>query len=212
MAAAHAPTRKARGQGHERRAEILAAAKALFVADGYEAFTTRKLAAAVGLSQTGLYVYFKNKEDIFDALCLQSFAELSAEYARLEAAPAPGLWSLEALIRAYVDFALTHPDEYRLTFMEGPGLVKMTPAPAAGAPAATPGIARMTFQLLRGCLARLEAEGLLRPVDLTLATHTVWFAAHGLASTFIARPGYVRADRGELLDALVETVLKGLAA
>jgi AcrR family transcriptional regulator len=211
--ASAAPTRKARGQGHERRSEILAAAKALFVADGYEAFTTRKLAAAVGLSQTGLYVYFRSKEEIFDALCLQSFAELSAEYARLEATPAPGLWSLEALIRAYVDFALSHPDEYRLTFMEGPGLVKMTPE-AAEPPAAPtqPGIARLTFQLLRGCLARLQGEGLLRPVDLTLATHAVWFAAHGLASTFIARPGYVRADRGELLDALVEMVLKGLAA
>ena len=34
-------TRKPRGQGHERRGEILAAAKALFIAEGYEGFTTR---------------------------------------------------------------------------------------------------------------------------------------------------------------------------
>ena len=32
-------SRKPRGQGHERRGEILAAAKAMFLAGGYEAFT-----------------------------------------------------------------------------------------------------------------------------------------------------------------------------
>jgi hypothetical protein len=35
---------KPRGSGHERRGEILAAARALFVAEGYETVTTRKLA------------------------------------------------------------------------------------------------------------------------------------------------------------------------
>ena len=202
-----ATTRKPRGQGHERRAEILAAAKALFLADGYAAFTTRKLAAAVGLSQTGLYVYFGGKEEIFDALCRQSFAELAAEYRRIGADATEGLAGLAALIGAYIAFGLAHPDEYRLTFLEGPGLMKM-----AAAESAEPGIAGQTFALLRGCLERLASQGLLRPVDLTLATHTVWLAAHGLTSIFIARPGYLRADRAQLIDALVETLLKGLAA
>ena len=202
-----ATTRKPRGQGHERRAEILAAAKALFLADGYAAFTTRKLAAAVGLSQTGLYVYFGGKEEIFDALCRQSFAELAAEYRRIGADAPEGLAGLAALIGAYIAFGLAHPDEYRLTFLEGPGLMKM-----AAAESAEPGIAGQTFALLRGCLERLASQGLLRPVDLTLATHTVWLAAHCLTSIFIARPGYLRADRAQLIDALVETLLKGLAA
>jgi AcrR family transcriptional regulator len=208
----NATIRKPRGQGHERRAEILAAAKALFLADGYAAFTTRKLAAAVGLSQTGLYVYFAGKEEIFDALCRQSFAELAAEYRRIEADAPPGMAGLEALIRAYIAFGLAHPDEYRLTFLEGPGLVKMAEPPDVAAhSAAESGIAGQTFALLRGCLERLARQGLLRPLDLTLATHTVWFAAHGLTATFIARPGYVRADRVQLIDALVATLLKGLA-
>jgi AcrR family transcriptional regulator len=207
-----ATTRKPRGQGHERRAEILAAAKALFLADGYAAFTTRKLAAAVGLSQTGLYVYFPSKEEIFDALCRQSFAELLAEYRRIEATPPEGMALLASKIRAYIAFGVSHPDEYRLTFLEGPGLVKMADD-GADVATAEPGIAGQTFALLRGCLERLASQGLLRAVDLTLATHTVWLAAHGLTSIIIARPGYLRAaDRAQLIDAMVETLLKGLAA
>jgi AcrR family transcriptional regulator len=208
-----APPRKARGQGHERRAEILAAAKALFAAEGYAAFTTRKLAAAVGLSQTGLYVYFRSTEEIFDALCRESFAELAAEFRRIDADPPAGLAGLEAFMRAHIAFALAHPDEYRLTFMEGPGLVKMAPgAEGAALAISEQGVAGQTFLLLRGCLERLAVAGLIRSADLTLSAYAVWFAAHGLASTFIARPGYVRADRAELISNLVETVLKGLAA
>ena len=45
--------RKPRGQGQSRRAEILDAAKRLFLTDGYENATIRKIAAAVGVSDTG---------------------------------------------------------------------------------------------------------------------------------------------------------------
>jgi AcrR family transcriptional regulator len=119
-----------RGQGHLRRPEILAAAKQMFLADGYEAFTTRKLAARVGLSQTGLYVYFKSKEDLFDTLCRQSFVALGDDFRRAVASAGEGMPRLRALGLAYIQFGLAHPDEYRLTFLEGPGLNKMSRASA----------------------------------------------------------------------------------
>lgn len=56
--------RKARGEGHERRAEILAAAQRLFVEYGYEGATIRKIADAVGLSSTALYLHFRKKDEI----------------------------------------------------------------------------------------------------------------------------------------------------
>src|ERR1700739_2071124 len=110
-------TRKPRGQGHERRPEILAAAKQLILAEGEAGFTTRKLAAQVGLSQTGLYVYFKSREEIFDALCRESFAALAADFRAVEASIPPGRERLRALGRAYIGFGLAHPNEYRITFM-----------------------------------------------------------------------------------------------
>jgi AcrR family transcriptional regulator len=46
--------RKAKGDGHLRRAEILAAAERIFLAQGYEGATIRKIADEVGVSSTAL--------------------------------------------------------------------------------------------------------------------------------------------------------------
>lgn len=196
-----------RGQGHLRRPEILAAAKELFLADGYEAFTTRKLAARVGLSQTGLYVYFKSKEELLDTLCRQSFVALGDDFRRAIAGAGEGMSRLRALGLAYIEFGLTHPDEYRLTFLEGPGLNKMSPPDASGAPQ---GVGHNVFAIIRDELARLAEAGELRPLDLTVATHTVWFGLHGLVSIFIARPGYLRAERETLIEDLLDSLENGL--
>ncbi|RZJ79161.1 MAG: TetR/AcrR family transcriptional regulator, partial [Brevundimonas sp.] len=50
--------RKPKGEGHSRRAEILAAAERIFVECGYEGATIRKIAEEVGLSSTALYMHF----------------------------------------------------------------------------------------------------------------------------------------------------------
>jgi len=201
-------TRKPRGQGHERRPEILAAAKALFVAEGYEGFTTRKLAARVGLSQTGLYVYFGSKEEIFDALCRQSFARLADAFREVLATTDEGFGRLRALGHAYVDFGLGHPDEYRLTFMDGPGLLKS--AEHDSMPMDRQGLVNQVFLMIWDTLRALRDAGALRPVDLAHATHNVWFALHGLVSIFIARPRFPKASREELVEALLDDLIEGL--
>src|SRR5580704_17835253 len=50
--------RKAKGDGHLRRAEILQAAELIFVRDGYQGATIRKIAEEVGVSSTALYMHF----------------------------------------------------------------------------------------------------------------------------------------------------------
>lgn len=195
-------TRKPKGQGHERRAEILAAAKALILADGDAGFTTRQLAARVGLSQTGLYVYFKSREEIFDALCRESFEALAAAFRELEATVPAGRARLRALGRAYIDFALAHPNEYRLTFMDGPGIAKH-PMTGLEAPFDSQGAGNQVFLIIR---RNLEAAGNAEGRDLTLATHTVWFALHGLVAAFIARPLFLKADRAALIEAMLDSL------
>jgi len=202
-------SRKPRGQGHLRKPEILAAAKELFLSDGYEAFTTRKLAARVGLSQTGLYVYFESKEELFDSLCRQSFVTLGEDFRRAVEGAGEDMSRLRALGLAYIQFGLTHPDEYRLTFLEGPGLNKMRGPDGDGA---QHGAGGNVFLIIHAELARLAEAGALRPVDLSVATHTVWFGLHGLVSTFIARPGYLRADRDALIEAMLDSLENGLRA
>ena len=84
MSTAAPGTRKKRGEGHTRRDEILWAAKTLFLKEGYEATTIRRIADVVGVSAPALYLYFRDKEAIMLALCDQTFGGLVERMAMIE--------------------------------------------------------------------------------------------------------------------------------
>ena len=50
----------------KRRHEILEKALDVFIDEGYEAVTLQKIAEKCGITRTTLYIYFKNKKEIFN--------------------------------------------------------------------------------------------------------------------------------------------------
>ncbi len=112
--------RKPRGSGCERPAEILKAARELFLKQGVENVTTRQIAARVGISQTALYVYFASKEEMLDALAEDAWRGLSAALAAADPdddAAADPIARLRAVLSAYMGFWLRHADDFRIVFM-----------------------------------------------------------------------------------------------
>ena len=76
------------------RAEILAAARRLFMSRGYRAVSTRDIADAVGVTQPALYHHFGGKEALYVAVMEDELATISARLdmaARSEAPPAERL-------------------------------------------------------------------------------------------------------------------------
>lgn len=75
-----ATTRRARAgtavqtRGQHRVADILGAARAVMVEDGYAALTTRKVAERVGVRQSNVQYYFPAKIDLVRALFADSMA------------------------------------------------------------------------------------------------------------------------------------------
>jgi AcrR family transcriptional regulator len=203
--------RKPRGLGHERRGEILAAAKSLFAAEGYETVTTRKLAERAGLSQTGLYVYFRSKEEILEALCSTTFEQLAQRFRATAAGSGPDLNLLRRLIAGYIAFALENPDEYQLTFMVSHAMLKPAHRKDLAQPFDEQGPGLQAFLLFREQVVRMIEAGIVRRMDVNVATQTIWAACHGLVALLIARPGFPWADRRQLVDSLVETLVAGLA-
>ena len=78
------PGRKRRGEGHTRREEILQAAKELFLEEGYDHTTIRRIADRVGISAPALYLYFEDKEALMLALCDQTFEHLVQAISEIE--------------------------------------------------------------------------------------------------------------------------------
>jgi AcrR family transcriptional regulator len=199
------PPRKAKGSGHERRGEILAIAREMFVRDGYKTVTTRALAEAAGLSQTGLYLYFASKEEILRAICDDTHDAMRAAFDRAASEATGPQDCLKRLIRSYIDFGLAHPAEYQLTFNVRPEAIVPTPKDFA-APAGVQEAGARSFLGFRDHLAALASRGVLGPHDPMLVTQMLWFVGHGAVSLLISRPHFPWLDR-ELLIATLERVL-----
>lgn len=203
--------RKPRGQGHERRAEILAAAKALFVAEGYAQVTTRRLAECAGLSQTGLYVYFQSKEEILFALSQATFSRLGDALRAAIEGVEPGPDLLRRLSHAYIRFGLANRDEYQLVFMTSDAPLKPFHRDKdLTRPFAQQGLGLQAYLIVLEQVQKLQETGCVTEADPAVATQTLWAGLHGLVALLIARPGFPWAETGRLADSLVETLTAGL--
>ncbi|MEI4472562.1 TetR/AcrR family transcriptional regulator [Frigidibacter sp. MR17.24] len=92
QAAAAPPRRHAAGADPAKRAQILAGALQLFLDRGFEAASMGDIARAAGVSKGTLYVYFQNKEDLFESLIeakrdrmFQGLEQALAEHETVEA-------------------------------------------------------------------------------------------------------------------------------
>jgi AcrR family transcriptional regulator len=83
-----------------REAEILAAAQAVFTADGFDQASIASIARRAGMTSANVHYYFATKDALFAAMARSSYDELFAALAAL-ADP------LERL-RGYVHFHLAH--------------------------------------------------------------------------------------------------------
>src|SRR5256884_9012086 len=58
------------------RQEILDAASELFVRDGYEDESMRRIADKIEYSPTAIYIYFKDKAELLEQVCKETFSKL----------------------------------------------------------------------------------------------------------------------------------------
>lgn len=199
--------RKAKGQGPERREEILAAALRLFTESGVRAVSTRQIAQAVGISQPTLYAYFPTKNDIGVELQNRAFALLAQGLAAGAQRGADAVEDWVRMLRIYVDFGLQNPDMYRIAFMsEAAASRPWWHQQMAGL---SPAI-QSTYGVLRAKITDLHARGLSVDIDPESLTQSAWSSMHGLVSLMIAKPGFPWVERESLIVSHLTVVARGL--
>lgn len=205
--------RKKRGEGHTRRDEILWAAKDLFLKEGYEATTIRRIAEVVGVSAPALYLYFKDKEAILLALCDQTFGYLLDQMAEIEKQGLPPIERLRHCGEAYVRFALANPREYWLTFLSGntPKQVKHTGhRPDVINPEQPGSSGAVAFSRLMGMFRDIENAGMPLHYPVETAAELVWMSLHGLAAAIINNPEFPWTKRDTLIAGMIDMVVRGV--
>jgi AcrR family transcriptional regulator len=197
-------TASSRRQKHneELRRLILDASREIFVSHGYESFSMRKLAKKIEYSPGSVYLHFKNKEELFERLVDESFARLHKTLLALRNRKQrqDPVEELKKGLRAYVDFGLRNPNDYRFAFMLRPPIEKR------------PYKVHAAFDALRSMVQRCLEEGRFREVNVDSTSQALWASAHGVTSLLIQRPRFPWAPKNELIAQIIATAIDGLVA
>ncbi len=173
---------KERKERHKEdlKGKILEAAKKLFIKNGYEATSIRKIAAEIEFSPTTIYLYYKDKTDISYALHQEGFALLRERFTALAFVEKP-FERLKAMGRSYIQFAIDHPDFYELMFvMKEPMQYLQAHHPEEDWPEG-----ERVFDGVLQTVAACQHEGYFNGVATEEMSMLAWATVHGLCSLYI---------------------------
>jgi len=188
------------------RQEILDAASELFVRDGYENVSMRRIAEKIEYSPTTIYLYFKDKTELLEEVCKQTFGGLVKRLTKIMEQPGDPVERLKRGLIAYIEFGLENPHHYRATFM--------MPIPDSVDKGKyhkedSPGMRAFAF-LVKGISECVKA-GKLPSMNIELASQTVWAGVHGITSLLITDCTFPWVGREKVIVATVDTLVAGLA-
>lgn len=187
----------------ERHREILEAAETLFLEHGYEAFSLRGVAEAIGYTPTAIYRYFDDKDELLFEIALEGFAVFARnQQEAFDRVDSPAE-RLAEMARSYIRFGLEHPLRYRLMFMQrGEYLVR--PRPDGHKPAIE------SFNVLSRAVAEVQKAGHLSEHSTEDAANALWSGVHGIVALAISMPFCDNPQTEMMTEIFVTKMLKGL--
>ncbi|MDE0009768.1 MAG: TetR/AcrR family transcriptional regulator [Candidatus Poribacteria bacterium] len=187
------------------RRQILSAARELFVNEGYENVSMRKIADRIEYSPTTIYLYFKDKADLLDSVCQETLLSLLNTLEELKKDKSDPVETLKKSGRTYVEFGLKYPQDYKLTFVIRPQFQK-------GLGLQEGSIGEKVFDYLRAVVSECIQQKMFRQVDVETTGQVMWSAVHGITLLLIDFPDFPWTERDILIDTVIDTTIKGLKA
>ncbi|MBN8854775.1 MAG: TetR family transcriptional regulator [Sphingobacteriales bacterium 50-39] len=159
----------------EIRKRILEASMKLFVEEGFSNVSIRRIADIIEYSPTTIYLYFKDKDEIFYNLHEMGFLKLQEMNRNLDDIHNP-LLRLHKMGENYIQFGLENPEFYDLMFIQPEPMEKLTEMGCEW----ENGDAALTR--LRDTLVECMEKGYIAKTDPTVLSLSIWSTVHGLVS------------------------------
>ncbi len=99
-----------RRSGIESRKKIINAAMDVFSRRGYAKANIREIAGKAGISVGGIYLYFKNKQELFKSLIIEGRHEISARIEMSVQQAQSATQALSNFLRLHLEYAMKHRD------------------------------------------------------------------------------------------------------
>ena len=161
----------------EMQQKILGAARELFMKEGYENVSIRKIAEKIEYSPGTIYLYYKSKGQIFFVLCFLAFDKFYNEQLKADSITDPRE-RLKESGRIYIRFAIENPEYFELMFMMKAPLDEYYEEVKSD-------VGQKSFDYLKDNVQECIDAGYFKGYDLMTATVSTWAFVHGLASLII---------------------------
>ncbi len=158
----------------EMRRRILDVAMNMFLVEGYDKTSLRNIAEKIEYSPATIYLYFKDKDELFYEVQKDAFQKLNEVFAQQVTATEP-LARLRQICHTYVQFGIANPELYDLMFIiRAPmNVVEEKEMWDNGTDA---------FDFLVQTLTACIEQKLIKYTDPMIAALSVWSMGHGLIS------------------------------
>ena len=164
-------------QKTEMRDAILSAALKLFSDDGYDNVTMRKIADEIEYSVGTIYLYYKDRDEIFFELHKLGFEEFYKRQLAVQGVKDP-LQRLTDHGLAYIQFAIDQPLYYDLMF------ISRIPARTINKQHEWISGSR-TYDMLKLNISQAKDAGHFKNVEVEVAAFSLWSFVHGISSLFV---------------------------
>src|SRR5215471_18231033 len=190
--------RRAREKANIRE-DILDAARTLFVKEGYERVSMRKIAEKIEYAPGTIYLYFRDKAEILERLCDETFAKLMQRMRAIHDDHSNPLEGLRRGLRTYIQFGIDNPNHYIVTFVQAKQLPQEEQSKTG----------EQCFDNLRAAVRRCIEAGQLNCEDVEEGAQAIWAAAHGVV-TLLITCNFPFIEQSRLIERVVSIVIEGI--
>ena len=189
------------------RAKIMNAARDLFVNEGIESVSMRKIADAVEYSPTVIYQYFTDKEGLLHEICTEDFASLAETFQQLAQVADP-LERIRQIGITYGKFGLAYPNHYRLMFMTPFRVEKEDAEQCHGGNPDEDAYAFLRAAVVQAIEGKKLREGLNDP---DLISQVLWAAVHGLVALQVTKDWLEWRPFEDQMNLMLDSLFHGMA-
>ncbi|MBO6525304.1 MAG: TetR/AcrR family transcriptional regulator [Balneolaceae bacterium] len=190
------------GEELSLREKILDTSRHFLFTKGYSSLSMRKIAKEIGVSATSIYLYFENKDHLVHTLIEESVEELSRAIEQSAAQKISTIDKFEAIIRAYVEFAMSYSEKYQVIYV-------MLSSEMSRYPKEKFRKARRGYALLESVIKKGIEEGLMELDEPQIAAYSIWAQLHGVISVVLNQRLDSKIDRNKFIEESIEHIVQG---
>lgn len=178
-------SRRKQRETESLREQVLDTAETIIAQEGTKQVTMRRIAAGIDYAPTVLYRLFANKADLMDHLIARGYAGVRERYRAVMRRRHRGPEArLAGILAAYVEYALAHPNHYRMWFETGSASFDGQHLHMQHGR-----LAFVVFRTWLDCIEACQAIGMYPGWNAMEAFQVLWTRVHGLIALRLQHPG-----------------------